>query len=531
MRQESRATNNPLAKIDAPSSTTRVTAVVLPSAADLIFLVLFFALTYGALSPAMLGDADIGWHIRNGQNILATHTIPYTDSFSATMSRRPWFAWEWLYDAVIAFIHNHAGLNGVVAFSAFVIALTFAIVFRFTLNRGASLLSTLLFFVPCLLASSIHFLARPHVVGWLMMIVWFWILDSSQRSTLETSRADPSPILLPLLMLLWVNLHGSFIMGFILLAIYGIADLVTAYRADYKIRAGAFVHARMLAALSILSMLTSLLNPYGYKLHIHVYQYLSNRFLMQHIQEFRPPNFHGIPAQFFLMLMILTAVTVVVARAHLRWPDGLSIAFSVMSGFWAARNLPVASILLTVVSASLLSQQWKFPKSNSSASRLGLVVSRLETLQANLRGHLWPVLLVAITCGVCVSHGRLFGHQLMNAHFSEQRFPVHAVDFLVRTGNRDPIFSLDSAGGYLIHRLYPETKVFIDDRHDFYGEDYLKEYLKVIHVEPDWERVLDSWQVNLIIVPTDSRIAQVIRATPKWRKAYSDQTATVFRRR
>src|SRR5205823_13468527 len=137
---------------------------------------------------------------------------------------------------------------------------TFAFVFRFTLNRGASLPSALLFFVPCLVASSIHFLARPHVVGWLMMIVWFWILDSSQRSTLETTRADPSPILLPLLMLLWVNLHGSFVVGFVLLAIYGIADLVTAYGAEYKTRGSAFVHACMLAAVAVLSVLTSLLN-------------------------------------------------------------------------------------------------------------------------------------------------------------------------------------------------------------------------------------------------------------------------------
>jgi hypothetical protein len=511
-------------------SAFRVSIFLLPSAADLIFIVLFFTLTYGALAPAMLGDADIGWHIRNGQNILATHTIPHIDSFSATMSGHPWFAWEWLYDAAIAFIDNHAGLNGVVAFSAFVIALTFALVFRFTLKRGASLLLTLLFLVPCLVAASIHFLARPHVVGWLMTIIWFWILDSSQQSTFERGRADPSPILLCLLMLIWVNLHGSFVMGFVLLAIYGIADLVTAFRAYNDARANALVHARMLGAVSALSVLISLLNPYGYKLHIHVYQYLSSRFLMQHIQEFRAPNFHGIPAQFFLVLVVLAAVTVVAARAHLRWADGLIIAFSVISGFWAARNLPVASMLLTVVCASVLSKRWN-PSPSNARSSLALVAYRIDQMQQCLRGHLWPVILVTISTGVCLNQGELCGRQVMNAHFSEQRFPVRAVDFLVQNRNHEPIFSLDSAGGYLIYRLYPDTKVFIDDRHDFYGEAYLKNYLKVIHIDPDWERVLDSWQVNLIILPTDSRIAQAIGATPNWRTAYSDQTATVFRRR
>jgi len=109
---------------------------LLPSIADVIFMILFFALTYGSLAPAMLGDADIGWHIRSGENILATRAVPQVDVFSATMAGRTWFAWEWLYDALIAWIHRAAGLNGVVAFSAFCVALTFSFVFRWSLKNG-----------------------------------------------------------------------------------------------------------------------------------------------------------------------------------------------------------------------------------------------------------------------------------------------------------------------------------------------------------------------------------------------------------
>jgi len=510
-------------------SAMRVATFLLPSAADLIFIVLLFALTFGALAPALLGDAGIGWHIRNGQNILATHSVPHTDSFSATMSGHPWIAWEWLYDAIIAFVHDRAGLNGVVAFSAFVIALTFALVVRFALKRGASMMTILLFLVPCLVASSIHFLARPHVVGWLITIIWFWILDSSQNSTFQTARADPSPIVLPPLMILWVNLHGSFVMGFVLLAIYLLSDLAATYRADGATHASALLHARVLGATSVLSVLTSLLNPYGYKLHIHVYQYLSNRFLMQHIQEFRSPDFHGIPAQFFLLLVALTLVTVLVSRVHVRWVEWLIIAFSVFSGFWAARNLPVASMLLAIVSASVLSRRWTpYPKARS---RLVSFAARVDQMQTQLHAHLWPLVFIAITFAVCLHQGRLLGRPVMNAHFNEQRFPVHAVDFLARTGNHEPIFSLDTAGGYLIYRLYPERKVFIDDRHDFYGEEYLKQYLKVIHVFSGRERVLDEWHVNFAILPTDSKISQTIRTNSNWRTAYSDPTATIFERK
>src|SRR5277367_4121074 len=103
---------------------------LIPSVADLWFVVLLVTLSVGAASSRLLGDAGIGWHIRNGQQMLATHAVTRTDSFSVTMQGQPWFAWEWLYDLGIAAIHHLAGLNGVVFFTALVIAFTFALALR-----------------------------------------------------------------------------------------------------------------------------------------------------------------------------------------------------------------------------------------------------------------------------------------------------------------------------------------------------------------------------------------------------------------
>ena len=111
---------------------------LLPSIADVIFLVLVGILVYGPMSAALLGDADTGWHIRNGEFILATHSVPQTDSFSYTKAGQSWYAWEWLYDMVIGAIHHVAGLNGVVLFTAIIIAGTFALLFRFVLRRSGS---------------------------------------------------------------------------------------------------------------------------------------------------------------------------------------------------------------------------------------------------------------------------------------------------------------------------------------------------------------------------------------------------------
>src|SRR5207237_8972513 len=111
----------------------------LPSVTDLIFILVLVLLSYSVLSARLLGDAGIGWHIRNGELMLRSHMITRTDPFSYTMSGRPWLAWEWLYDAIIGVVHQSLGLNGVVFFTAIVIALTFALIFRILLARGSLL--------------------------------------------------------------------------------------------------------------------------------------------------------------------------------------------------------------------------------------------------------------------------------------------------------------------------------------------------------------------------------------------------------
>lgn len=486
---------------------------------------LLLAFTFGPVAQRLLWDADVGWHIRNGESILATHSIPRVDSFSATMRGRTWFAWEWLYDAVMGWIHTKAGLNGVVFLSALTIAATLALVFRITIRRGSSLGIAILFFVLCALASSIHFLARPHVVGWLLTIVCFLILDRNHRD--RTSNRNL--FYLPPLMILWTNLHGGFVLGLILLGIFFLASLIEFSRSRSAKLQKSREHLIALGSAFGLSALASLLNPYGYKLHVHIYQYLTNQFFMQHIDEFRRPDLHKGPAQAFLLMIALTLLAIVLARGRLRWTEWMLILFSATSGMYAARNLPVASMLLMMIAAPLLTAQLHFK--TFRFARWGELLDRARDAEIRLQGHLWPVVIVVVSTLICFNSGALFGKTVINAHFDAARFPVQAVNVLQQQRNRNPIFSLDSWGGYFIYRLYPGTPVFIDDRHDFYGEPYIREYLKVIHIEPGWESVLDGAHVNLIVMPSKSRISDALRKSGSWKVAYEDTVSVMFERR
>jgi hypothetical protein len=145
-----------------------------------------------------------------------------------------------------------------------------------------------------------------------------------------------------------------------------------------------------------------------------------------------------------------------------------------------------------------------------------------------LYGHLWPIAAILLT-GWIVAHGGTLGTtRLMDAHFDAKRFPVAAVNYLEKQGVQGAVLSPDYWGGYLIYRLYPRVKVVIDDRHDFYGEEFLKSYLKMVHLEAGWEDFLREHPADCVVVPKDSAWANILLETAGWRVAYEDEVAVIF---
>lgn len=491
----------------------------MPSGADLIFVALLGVLVFSPLSTRLLGDAGIGWHIRTGQQILATHTIPQVDSFSSTMAGKPWFAWEWLYDVVVGMLEAALGLNGVVWFTAVVIAAVFAWMFRLLLARGTDVTVALVLVLLAVAASMIHFLARPHVLSWLFTLVWFWVLDSSERAG-----SDRRLWMLPLLMLVWVNVHGGFLVGFVLLAIFLVGAVWTWFRAKegrieealQKIVAGKRV--RTLFGVGVLSGVASLANPYGWNLYGHVYGYLSNRFLMDHIDEFQSPNFHGIAQKCFLALLLITMAVLALRGRELRLSEGLTVLFAVYAGLYASRNIPVSSILLVMVAGPQV----------PAANLFGGFSRRMAAVEARLLGHVWPMIAVVATLAIAVHGGRVGSAVWMDARFDPKRMPVEAVNFLEQLRPEGPVLSTDSWGGYLIYRLYPKTQVVLDDRHDLYGEGFFKSYLKMVRVGAGWERFLMEHENSCLLLPRDSALANAVSENRGWKRVYEDEVSVVF---
>ena len=507
---------------------------LIPSVTDLLFVGVLLGLSCGALGRLLLRDAGIGWHIRNGQLMLQTHSVTRVDPFSATMSGQPWFAWEWLYDALIAAVHHVFGLNGVVFYSAAIVAATFVLVFHVAMRRGGSLPVTFFLLVLAMGASAVHFLARPHVLSWLLTVVWFEILDSAAYA----SRPKEDRLRwLPVLMLLWVNLHGGFLLGFALLAIYLVGGGIQYFTCrEQRDEIGGWL--MRLGTVSAISLLASFINPYGYKLHVHIYGYLTDRFLMNHVTEFLSPDFHGVAQQCFALLLLVTGAALAGARRKLQLPRLFVILLAAYSGLYAARSLPTSSLLLMLVIAPLLSETAaKAVERNHIAAWLRALLSRtqefsirMERMEAQFQGHVWIVVVFALGLWACLHGGSIGSAQLLNAYFDEKRFPVEAAQVIAEREVREPIFCPDQWGGYLIYRLYPQTKVLVDDRHDLYGDQFFKDYLRVVFVQSGWSKVLDQKHVNWVLVPKDSSLGTILGQTSPWKLAHEDKTAVLFHR-
>jgi hypothetical protein len=432
-----------------------------------------------------------------------------------------------MYDGLIAGVHLLAGLNGVVLLNAAVISGTFALLFHFVLSRSQNLFVAALLALVAMAAAQVHMLARPHVFSWLLTLLWVESLCRFEEGKYSAL------FWLPPLMLSWANLHAGFILGPVLVAIFAaghIARLPGARSENDR------QEINRLAAVFSVCLLASFLTPYGYQLHAHVFQYLSNSYLMNNIEEFASPNFHLPVYRYFELFFVLAIAGVLFARERITVTGLLLLLFALHAGLFAVRNIPIAAIIMSLVLGPLLTGA-VVPRSNGHSRYQWLdiplhagqsISNGMVQLNRQLRGHTLVLVVVMATIAVALNDGRLLSKPVLAAHFDEKIFPVKATQFLRQQQIRDHLFSSDAWSGYLIYRLYPMTRVYFDDRHDFYGESYVREYGEAVLGTRQWQEPLDHYQVQWVLMPTDSALSSLLRESQDWRIAYEDGVAIVF---
>ena len=497
---------------------------LLPSLGDILWIGAFLGVI--GLGPRMMNiDGDLGRHITIGRVILEQRHVPLADLFSHTMNGQPVTPHEWLSQVIFALAHNFMGLDGVILVCGLVIGTSFWLVYRCAREASGEVLAAVFVAVLAMAAASLHWLARPHVFTFLMLALWVAVLEIMRRGKPQKWW------LLPLIMLPWANLHGAFIAGFVTWALYGVGlgwDVLFRRFSEGEELPGRFWRSFFLGG--IVSLLVTLLNPSGLDLWKTSVGYVGSRYLVGHTAEYLPPNFHDASTWPFLLMIGIFAVVMGLQSKRYQAAHVIPAAAWLVMSLYSTRNIP----LFAIIAAPLIAEGvggWLA----SYQHRLGLLErffamdQRLLQMDLSLRGIVWPVVIFALALGG-LSTGANLDFQQQGNRFDPQVFPVEAVDWLEANPQKGPVFNYFPWGGYLLYRMWPEQTVFIDGQTDFYGEALTRQYQTVLILQPSWEDVLDEYNVQWVIMPTDEALSGVLRERTEWQNVYEDGTAVIFSR-
>ncbi len=456
-----------------------------------------------ALTARNVTDPDVWWHLETGQYIVEHHTVPRTDPFSYTRSGEPWVAHEWLTDLFLYQLLRATGFGGLIIVFAMVLCAAFFLLYL-RCGRDPYLAGVAVFYAAW--ATEPVWGVRPQVLSLLLTSLWLLILERSERSPKILWWTLP-------LTLLWANLHAGFALGLALSALFLVGEL--AERALGRSQQNA-KHLQTASVILLLDLLIVPLNPNGLRMFSYPVETLRSAAMQNYIAEWASPNFHHAEYWPFLLVVLGTFATLSWSRRRsrdeLRLRDLLLLLVSLYAGLCSIRMIP----LFVLIAVPLICQRlgdWSMSQSQA--------VRPLSVLAPLLNGAI-----VLAMVGFAGIHTVQVIERQPQAEM--QTFPARAVAFLQTHPPSGPIFNHYDWGGYLVWKLYPATRVFIDGRADLYGEQLLNQFADTYQFKGAWQQTLRQWNIETVLVPSGSALATGLRSSPGWKVAYEDSQAVIL---
>ena len=481
----------------------------------LLLVAAFLAVTF-CLSLFEITEHDYWWHLATGKYILEHGTVPTEDVFSFTATK-PWVAHYWLADVIGYALYLLVGTPGMILLNALLIASAFWLVLRATLARGSGLITGVVLVLLAVYASRSRFYVRPETVSFLFLALYIALFERWRR------RGGALPlIILPLLQLLWVNLYGGgSVVGLVLLFCFTGGELLNflfPLRGRQR-RGGRDVAALAVSALAAFSL--SFVNP---NTHRTVFYFLMSRDpVFRHIVEWRHMEAKDLLGLHGLFLFLGAFLLVRFWRST----DFTDLALFAVFGYMsvdAPRSLPF------FVMAAAPAMGWRLREAFSPMARwMGL--DRMSS-----RGRFWSAAGCALAMAaftlwfLCKDIGKFHRDYAFGLDINKKLFPIQSVDFIEEHAIAGPFFNSYGIGGYLIWRLFPEWKVFVDGRVEMYGTDFLKEYMIYWHPEV-WNGYVRKYGLNCAIVDREpTYTTRYLDDSPEWVLVFFDDRAMVYLR-
>jgi len=448
-------------------------------------------------------DPDVWWHLRTGEIIWSTHSIPAVDLFSFTANGHSWIAQEWLSQLTIYGAYKLGGHSGLMLWlciaASLVVIAGYVLCWLYSGNGKIAFLGALgIWFF-----ATIGFSIRPQLIGHLLLISELLILYMGR------SRDSRWFFALPPLFALWINCHSSFVFGLMVLA-------VVLFCSFLGFRAGLLVSTRWekrkritLAASCAVSLAALLVNPIGPKLiwyPIDVMFKQGSEFGI--IAEWQPTPFDDVRAWALLGVAGLVLFLPLFRRVELRLEELLLIALGFGLAVQHERMLFLFGIFAAPVFCRLLADAW----------------DRYEPGHEHVLPNAFLIALATVAVTLGFPSSRNLAKQVNKAN------PVKAVEFIEHSGLSGRMLNGYVYGGYLLWAA-PGRKVFIDGRADVYDPaGVLADYTRFTSLNGDPKSILDKYRIDFLLLAQDEPITRVLLLIPGWKKIYSDEQSVVFTR-
>ena len=468
-------------------------------------------LAYGFLitQKINLHKADLGRHLKNGEIAVKEQLVPPTNYYSYTSPDFPFLNHHWGTGVLFYLIWAAAGFKGLSVFISLASLATLLIFLRLSNKYSHLELTALasLVMVP-VLASRTEI--RPEVVSYLLMAVFFWILWENKQSL-----NDRPLLLLPLLELIWVNLHVYFFLGVALIGLFLFSAICNK---DLK-------RTKALIAILLATMAVTLINPAGikgalYPLNIfsnYGYRVLENQsvlFLSKVVQY--PPSAHFV-FSFFFLLMSWLAVFLLDRRNFLKSYLELFLLSLLVSflGWQAVRNFAIFAyfaLFITAFNLKTIKDRFFYPYTFTLSIFISFALFFLNASYWSAKAEGFGLGLTPNT--------------------------AQAAQFYLTNNLKGPIFNNYDNGGYLIFYLFPQEKVFVDNRPEAYPTDFFSSiYIPMQENEENWRRQIEQYNLNTIFFYrwdyTPWAQAFLIKrvSDPDWAPVYVDDYSIIFVKR
>lgn len=460
------------------------TGTIRPPAVAIAFVILFaFA---GPTHP--VADTDTWWHLRTGELILNTSSIPRADPFSWTAVKRPWVAHEWGAEVVFVTLQRAVGPVGLWLLAGLLVGASFLLLHALLRRTGAEIWGRAVALVLALFLSSLIWSIRPHLFS------FFFVCLFLER--LAAERASPSRatwILVPATAL-WANLHGAFVLGPLLIACFLVGAAIERSQ------------TRRLLVIGALCVVAGSLNPHGPALYLHPLEVVE---ISARIQEWRPPSLREIHGLVFTLMVVATLAGLVVRRRRPESSRFIAALAGTLLGFAALKNVAYAGALLAPLTA--LAAGGLLPESRATRRPERIVLT--------------IVVVIAAMAAAFVVIRNLSGKSDREL-LSEQRFPSAAVEQLERL-EPGRLANPYDWGGYLIYRAR-SFPVSIDGRNDMYGTELFERQLLLEELRPGWEDFLSDNDVEYVLWQRRRPLAEAMRLLPGWELVHEDRRAVLF---